>query len=68
MFAASGSRITAAISPGNRAKAASSAARVVVGHDRRQGRELVRNAGAPGDPERGEPEPAATRNESAWPW
>ena len=52
MLAATGSRMNAAISPGKRSKASSSAPRVVVRDDDGQRGDLVRDARAAGDPER----------------
>ena len=68
MFAASGSRMNAAISPGNFAKAASSASASLWATTVVSAAEASGTPGLPAIPSVATPEPADTRNESPWPW
>ena len=68
MFAATGSTITAAISPGNRGNAASRAATSLYGTTVVSAASSSGTPGLPAIPSVARPEPAATRKASPCPW
>ena len=68
MFAASGSTMNAAISPGNASNAASSASASLYGTTIVSAATASGTPGLPAIPSVATPDPAATRNASPWPW
>ena len=68
MFPATGSTMTAAISPGVLAKSAAHGREVVVRRDERVRDGARGTPGESGRPSVATPEPAWTRSRSAWPW